>query len=136
MQPQLKISAANQLSELPGIIDRVEEFLTTAGEATPRIYKICMIIDELFNNVVSYAFSDSEHHDIELVISSGENGIEMTVTDDGIAFNPLGKAAPDTSVPIEDRPIGGLGLHLIRSMANNINYKRTGKFNILHIELR
>ena len=57
--------------------------------------------------------------------------LRITVTDDGIPFNPLEVAKPDTSLPLEDREIGGLGIHFVLSMVDELTYERTDHRNIV-----
>ncbi len=57
----------------------------------------------------------------------------MTVQDDGMPFNPLARQAPDTNVALADREIGGLGIHLVRNMFDEVHYERRGSWNVLRL---
>ena len=59
--------------------------------------------------------------------------LSIAITDDGHFFNPLEHPEPDMSLPVEERPIGGLGIHLLRKMADHIEYERTSERNRLRI---
>ncbi len=60
----------------------------------------------------------------------------MRVEDDAVAFNPLEREAPDLNAPLEDRPIGGLGVHLVRKLMDDVRYERAGARNILTMRKR
>lgn len=135
MHSVLNILAKNQLEELQVIIQSAEDYLQGAGVSAQQIYRISLIIDELFNNIVSYAYNDRLTHEISIDITVTPVMIELLFKDDGSEFNPLDQEAPDTTASIEDRQIGGLGLHLVRSIAQSMDYKRIDGINILSISL-
>ncbi len=59
------------------------------------------------------------------------NSLIVSITDDGVPFNPLAETAPDTTLSIEDRQIGGLGIHIVVNMVDDISYQRTADKNVL-----
>ena len=90
-----------------------------------------LAIEELVTNCIKYGYSDSNEHliDVTLVVTDGQ--LVMHVTDDGRPFNPLAAPVPDLSLPLDERPIGGLGLHLLRTMSDSMTYERRGDLNCL-----
>ena len=90
-----------------------------------------LAIEELVTNCIKYGYSDSNEHfiDVTLVVTDGQ--LVMHVTDDGRPFNPLEAPVPDLLLPLEERPIGGLGLHLLRTMSDSMTYERRGNLNCL-----
>jgi anti-sigma regulatory factor (Ser/Thr protein kinase) len=90
-----------------------------------------LVLEEWVVNVVSYAFEDEQVHEIELRLWQTEKKIIIEISDDGIAFDPTGKAAPDLTVPIEQRAIGGLGIHFIRKTMNEFTYHRQDGKNVI-----
>ena len=90
-----------------------------------------LAIEELVTNCIKYGYSDSNEHliDVALVVADGQ--LVMHVTDDGRPFNPLEAPVPDLSLPLEERPIGGLGLHLLRTMSDSMTYERRGNLNCI-----
>ncbi len=95
-----------------------------------------LAFDDLLNNVISYAFRDEDEHEIDIRAELAGNRLTVTISDDGIPFNPLGIKAPDTSLSLEDREIGGLGIHLVRNMVDEISYQRRIDKNVLSIVMR
>ena len=67
--------------------------------------------------------------------SRSGRGCAMEFTDDGLAFNPVAQPAPDLEADIGERPIGGLGVHLVRELAERVDYTRTRGRNILKVIL-
>ncbi len=90
-----------------------------------------MIFDELLGNVILYAFSESGEHEIEITAEQVRNRLTVTILDDGVPFNPLLNAPPEISPATRDRTIGGLGILLVRKMADDILYQRRIDKNVL-----
>jgi serine/threonine-protein kinase RsbW len=82
-------------------------------------------LDEILSNVVKYGWSEREGEGrIEIRLILEGDALEMVVLDDAAPFNPLDADAPDTSLPVEDRPIGGLGIEIVRRLMDAIDYAR------------
>lgn len=94
--------------------------------------KLRLATEELLVNVISYAYPEQ---DGEVTIStdrvSGPDGLRVEISDTGVPFDPLDKQAPDLNVPVEKRQIGGLGIFLVREIANDVSYHRANGRNIL-----
>lgn len=88
--------------------------------------------EEILVNVISYAYPG---RDGEVTVStdrtSGREGLHVEIIDEGIPFDPLSKPAPDLTVPIKERQIGGLGIYLLREMMSEVSYRRENGKNIL-----
>lgn len=94
-------------------------------------YFVSLAVDELVTNCIKYGYDDSAEHFVEVTLAIVGHTVTMLVLDDGHAFDPLAVPAPDISRPVEDRPIGGLGIHLLRELADNISYERRDGMNRL-----
>jgi anti-sigma regulatory factor (Ser/Thr protein kinase) len=66
-----------------------------------------------------------------LDVQTDEGRLTVTLTDDGPPFDPFGRAAPDTTLSVEERPIGGLGLHLVRELMDKVSYERRDGYNVV-----
>lgn len=88
--------------------------------------------EEILVNVISYAYPGQNG---EVTVStdqtSGREGLRVEISDTGIPFDPLSKPAPDLTVPIKDRQIGGLGIFLLREIMSEVSYRRENGRNIL-----
>jgi len=92
--------------------------------------KINLAMDELFTNIVTSGFNDGKKHWIDIKISLKGDLLTIIMEDDGIPFDPASAKDPDITCPLEKRPIGGLGIYLVKTMTNGIEYKRVGNKNI------
>lgn len=125
----------NRLMAIPDLQTAFEVYVAQWPGAKPLIPTLNMALDDLLNNVVQYAFpNDPTEHHIEVEGEVREECVVLTIMDDGIPFNPLSVAPPDLSVLLHEREIGGLGIHLIRSMFDDVTYHRKVGRNVLTIK--
>jgi anti-sigma regulatory factor (Ser/Thr protein kinase) len=89
------------------------------------------MFDELINNVISYAYDDGAAHDIGVRVELTGDRLAITIVDDGVPFNPLVTSPPDPALPIEERKLGGLGIHLVRSTMDEFTYNRRTDSNVV-----
>lgn len=129
--PSSRLVLCNQRAELHRMVDWLEELKQQLGWADSLVTQLNLILEEWLVNVISYAYSDEGEHKIELRLWQDGESIRLEVRDDGIAFDPTGAAAPDLNLPLEERAIGGLGLHFIRSNLDQWSYARVDEFNIV-----
>ncbi|MCY4498969.1 MAG: ATP-binding protein [Rhodospirillaceae bacterium] len=109
----------------------MEEFCA-ARDLSPAIaYAINLSIDELLTNTINYGYDDGARHRIDIAVHMDGSVIVVEITDDAKPFDPSGVAQPDTDIPLEDRPVGGLGIHLVREMMDGFRYRRSGEHNIV-----
>lgn len=110
---------------------------TDAGFDRAGVNRIVLASEEAVVNVIHYAYPDTEG-DVEIQVREldGDAGIEIVVRDRGIAFNPLERDAPDITAPVEDRPIGGLGIFMVQQIMDSVRYERRGDENILTMAKR
>ena len=83
------------------------------------------------NNIISYGYNDKEDHEIKIEIELRSKRLIITISDDGIPFNPFKKEPPDTMLSVEDRIIGGMGIHLVKNLMDEYGYKRYTNRNII-----
>ncbi len=127
----LHMKIPNDLAEIDGVIDQVEEFGQEHKLALKPVRMVMMALDEFLNNAISYGFKDEDTHEIEIRIDLLDQRLSVTLVDDGIPFNPFQLNTPDTSLGVEDREIGGLGIHLVRNTMDEVSYKRGVNQNIV-----
>ena len=90
-----------------------------------------LAVEEAVVNVIEHAYPVDTEGDITIQVMYDSNTIRILITDYGVAFDPTAKEKPDTSLSVEDRQIGGLGLLLIRELMDSINYERIDGKNVL-----
>jgi len=121
---QMRIVIKNQLLEIDTVNKRFASFAEEFGISRKVSTKFNIIFDELLNNVISYAYRDDFEHDIEVKMEVWGNRLVVTVADDGVPFNPLNVDTPDISQSLEEREIGGMGIHLVRNLIGDVSYQR------------
>jgi sigma-B regulation protein RsbU (phosphoserine phosphatase) len=123
----------NQISELERIVSKVEELSEAWNLPAKAGMEINLMVEELFTNVVFYAFDDTQDHSVILdFILVDSHQVQIRIEDEGKQFNPLDKKVDDLlDKPVEDRQIGGLGIHFVRTMADHVEYNRTGNKNVI-----
>jgi sigma-B regulation protein RsbU (phosphoserine phosphatase) len=132
------IMARNDLREIGRVNREFQKFAEEHGIPVEVGRKISILFDDLLSNVISYAFPDDAAHEIEITTELATSRLTVTISDDGIPFNPLVAGTPDTSLPLDKRALGGLGIHLIRNLVDDMSYQRRVERNVLtlvkHIE--
>jgi sigma-B regulation protein RsbU (phosphoserine phosphatase) len=123
----------NHISELEQVVSKIEELSETWNLPVKAGMEINLMVEELFTNVVFYAFDDTQNHSVIIdFILLDSHLIQIRIEDDGKPFNPLDKKVDDLiDKPLEERQIGGLGIHFVRTMANDVEYNRTGDKNVI-----
>ncbi len=125
------ITLANRIDELTRISSFLEECADQWGMSMPVTMSLNLVLEEAFTNVVQYAYSDKNDHEIDLTIEKNDNELEITLIDDGEPYDPTEQKEPDINLSVEDRPIGGLGIFLIRKTMDKVNYYRKDEKNHL-----
>jgi len=133
MSEELEIKLSNKLSELERFNQILTEFGRRQGLAPKVVHDLNLAVEEILTNIISYAFTDGREHEIRLHLSVQPEEVRAEVEDDGQPFNPLEASEPDTAKPLEERIIGGLGIHLMRKLMDGLEYKRQGDKNLLAI---
>jgi len=98
-------------------------------------FNVRLVLDEAVINVMVHGYDDAHEHDINVELSLASGVLAIHIDDDGIAYNPLDAPAPRFDLPIEQRRIGGLGVHIMKTLAKSVEYRREDGRNILDIEI-
>jgi serine/threonine-protein kinase RsbW len=131
MNGTLEIRLANRLEELGRVADLLAEFVHVHEVPATVLPAADLALSELLTNVISYGHSDGAEHEIKVQLAKDDRGLAIEIEDDGIPFNPVDHPPVDTSLALEDKPIGGLGIHLVRKMMDTMEYERRDGKNIL-----
>ncbi|WP_229591595.1 SpoIIE family protein phosphatase [Pseudodesulfovibrio sediminis] len=112
---------------------KVEEFGNAHGLHPKIVFHLTLVLDELITNIISYGYADFDEHPIDVSISIDGDILTIQVEDDSTPFNILDAPPPELDVPLEERgkPVGGMGIHLVKNMVHHIDYKREGGKNVL-----
>ena len=128
------LSIKNRLEDIQIVIDNFEEFAQLAKLEQPFVLKMSIVLDELLANVVRYAFEDDHDHLIYLEFVVTDSSFYMTIEDDGVPFDPFNQPPPDTAKGLEERDIGGLGIHIVKSLMDSYSYERLENNNVVKLE--
>jgi sigma-B regulation protein RsbU (phosphoserine phosphatase) len=90
-----------------------------------------LALEEAVVNVMDYAYSEGQRGDVDIEVTADQQWLTFVISDTGIAFDPTAKEDVDTTLSAEERPIGGLGIFLVRQLMDVIDYKREGNKNVL-----
>lgn len=125
MAREITLVLRNSLSEISRIAGAVDHFFETHNLPPAAQMHVTLAIDELVTNAISYGFPDGAEHEAAITIQlSIQNGEIVAVMEDcGKPFNPLSVPPPDTSLSVDERQIGGLGVHFVRQFMTHIDYQ-------------
>jgi anti-sigma regulatory factor (Ser/Thr protein kinase) len=97
------------------------------------LFHVRLVLEEVLMNVISYGAEGAKVPDVQLNMEQKEDMLSMEIADNGIAFDPLQLPPPDLDAEIDDRPIGGLGIFLVRELMDTVTYRRDGDWNRLTV---
>lgn len=126
-----QIILGNRISELPTLT----AFIEGCGEEwqlRPEVvFNLQLALEECVTNVIMYAYPPEEQHTLQVTAELQEPDLIFTIEDSGVPFDPTPVAEADTSLSAEERPIGGLGIFLVRQLMDSVEYRREGDRNLL-----
>lgn len=121
----------NDIEEVPKLNAFVEEVCETVGFSPSTAMQINLAIEEAVVNVMNYAYPPHTYGDVTIEAQSDDLRVKFTIIDSGTPFDPTVQGEVDTTLSVKDRPIGGLGIHLVRQIMDSINYERLDELNVL-----
>lgn len=128
----LSLVLKNDLSELARIAEAIEAHGEGRDWPMKWVLNVNLSLDELITNVISYGYEDSGEHEIRITLTERDGTLEVVLEDDGVAFDPLSEAPePDLAASVEERRIGGLGVHFVKSLMDEVSYERRDGRNCL-----
>jgi len=130
----LLIRVKNRLDNLETISHAVDSMPDTLCFSKKKRCEIQLILEELFTNIVNHGFTDKEEHEIEIELSCCKGDMVIRIEDDGDPFNPMNQSSPDTRCAIEERLVGGLGIHFVKCFIDSCSYERKNNKNIMTLK--
>ena len=131
----LSFTIRNQRRELGRMLTLLEGFCLANHISDDDQFNVRLVLDEAVINVIVHGYDDSHEHDIHVSLSLDSGVLAIHIDDDGIAYNPLDAPAPRFDLPIEQRRIGGLGVHIMKTLAKSVEYRRQDGRNNLDIQI-
>jgi serine/threonine-protein kinase RsbW len=118
------------MSEIARVAELVDSFGADCQFPNEVIVALNVSLDEVLNNIISYAYEDTDDHDIVVRLNLQRGQVEVVVEDDGKPFNPLLVPAPDLKAKSR---VGGVGLHFVRNLMDQLDYARHEGVNQLRL---
>ena len=133
MSETLSLKLKSDRAELEQVIEAVEGMAEREEWDPAFSYKVHLALEELVLNVMDYGYND-KLQDIEINVTSDSDAITIEIVDSGRPFDPLSDAPePDLEAAVEERRIGGLGVHLVKTLMDQMDYRRENEQNRLTI---
>ncbi|MBQ8487048.1 MAG: ATP-binding protein [Prevotella sp.] len=121
----------NDIEQVPQLALFVDEVCETVGLDMAETMKLNLAIEEAVVNVMNYAYPQGTVGDIDIEAQADDSQLEFIISDSGTPFDPTAQQEADITLSAEERPIGGLGIHLVRQIMDSVSYERTDGKNIL-----
>ncbi len=119
----------------PGGVEKVNAAFAGFAEthALPEAVRrsVSVALDELLANELSHGMAGRDACLVTVEVELDQERVTVTITDDGPPFDPFRQAAPDTTLSVDERPIGGLGIHLVRELMDEVSYQRRDEHNVV-----
>ncbi|MGH7287576.1 MAG: ATP-binding protein [Myxococcota bacterium] len=136
MSRPLVIRLRNRVEELRRVPAALEKFAITERLPLSLLGSLSLVIEEVVCNIVFHAYEDDAEHEIELRLAVEGDALTLEVEDDGRDFDPFSVPAPDLGAPLPVRPVGGLGIALIRRLMDEVRHERRRGRNLLTLTKR
>ena len=131
MKLQRSITLPNDIEKVPVLAEFVDEVCEIAGFDMSTTMGINLALEEAVVNVMSYAYQPGTMGNVNIEAIANETRLKFIISDWGTPFDPTAEKEVDTTLSAEERPIGGLGIHLVRQIMDSINYERIDGMNVL-----
>lgn len=122
------VSDRAELEKLEGF---TADFALKAGLSDKDLFALQIVVEELVTNVIDYGGVPAGEHAVRVDLSADNGGLLIRIADRGKEYNPLLREDPDVTLPAEQRPIGGLGVHFCKKLTDAQSYERRDGCNVL-----
>lgn len=134
IEPAVSIRLPASIENLPGFLSPMLAFASAHHLDDDRKNDLELALEETLVNIFSYAYPGKPGH-VELSCVMADGRLVILIEDEGLPFSMVSAAAPDINADILERKIGGLGVHLIKSLMDDVRYRREGNRNMLELIL-
>jgi sigma-B regulation protein RsbU (phosphoserine phosphatase) len=128
---QHSLTLPNDVNTIPQLNEFLDTFCEEAGVDMETTMSLNLAMEEAVVNVMDYAYPEGTEGSVSIEARLDDAGITFVITDNGIPFDPTAKEDADTTLPLDERNIGGLGIFLTRQIMDEIEYERDNDRNIL-----
>ena len=124
MGESFRIEVPNRHDAIAPAMEAAEAWLEEQEAPSKVTYFVDLAIEEIVTNCIHYGYGDELEHTIAITLTVADEMLTLRIVDDGLAFDPLAARPPDFSIAIQNRTEGGLGIYLLRNLADRITYDR------------
>ena len=128
------LTLSNDVQEIPQLNAFVDEVCESNGLDPMATMEMNLALEEAVVNVMTYAYPEGTKGYVDISAQSDNRNLKFTISDSGKPFDPTTKEEVDTSLPAEQREIGGLGIFLVRKMMDSIKYEYRDGHNVLTLK--
>jgi len=118
------------------LLEALQTFARAHNLPAPVVQAADLALEEHLTNIINHGYTDTRPHRVSVRFALEQGFLVIEVEDNGKAFNPLEAPKVDTSLPLDEKPIGGLGVHLIRSVMDELQYRHYPNKNVLRMRKR
>lgn len=133
MSETLELTLDNRLEAIAPAVERIDAFCRANGANGREVGQLSLVLDELLTNIISYAWPQGGEHSIALRVWVAADGVGAELVDDGMAFDPRDAPQADLTASLEDREVGGLGVHFAMTLMDSVDYRRSEGKNRLTV---
>ena len=133
MSGRLELTADNTFDSVAEGARQLEKFAEESALPPRKAYQLDLIYEELMTNVVKYSYPDHSAHRIQVILDDRNDVLTFTIIHDGVDFDPWKQDDPDLTLPLEQRPEGGIGIMLVRKFSQSFDYRRTDGKSIITV---
>jgi anti-sigma regulatory factor (Ser/Thr protein kinase) len=126
---QLAITVTNDPAQLRSVREQIDAFGQRNDLPSKSLFSVKLALCELLANTISYGYADEGAHRIEIRLELRGGQIKLEIIDDARPFDPRNVKEPEKKVALEDLPLGGRGVHLVRTFVDDLGYQRKGGRN-------
>ena len=135
MSTHKTVRITNQRDQIDTVRKFFDDYSKDNKLTEKTVHDIQMALDELLTNIVNYGYEDTDEHQIDVHFGVNDDAVKVEIVDDSKPYNILEKDNPDISLSVEDKPIGGLGIFLIKKLMSNVDYyTEEGKNHLVMIK--
>jgi anti-sigma regulatory factor (Ser/Thr protein kinase) len=129
----LRLEIPNLRSEYEPAKEQLLDVFRKAGLPDETIDELELVVEELLVNIISYAYDEEGSGRIVVLAAVDHGTVTIEFRDRGRPFDPLEREEPDLDASVEERPIGGLGIYLVKDLATSVRYERIDGQNVLTV---